>query len=354
MRNNKNLSKNYYKNISIIYFIVSCISLIIIRIQTNKILYMHPDLAEFILNINCIILVFIFTMFFSSLFFVYKIRKDTVEFSNNIIYNIDEFISGNKDMRFDLNKDTLTAKVQNKIKHMIEVMEIKNSKYSEEKENIKALISDISHQIKIPIANISMYNETLMHKELDRKNQVLFLENMQSQVNKLDWLGKALIKISRLETGIISLNTTKSRISDTIASALSGVFFKLEEKNILLEIDLDDKIEVCHDKKWTSEALFNIIENAVKYTHDGGRISIKVDKMDIFTKIIISDNGIGIDESEINNIFKRFYRSVAVGNIEGIGVGLYLAREIINKQNGYIKVDSQKNVGTTFNVYMKN
>ncbi|MFL8712786.1 sensor histidine kinase [Clostridioides sp. GD02377] len=293
-------------------------------------------------------------MFLISLFFVFKIRRDIVDFSNNIVCNIDDFIAGNKNIKFNLNEDTLTAKVQNKVKHMIEIIEIKNNKYVDEKENIKTLISDISHQIKIPIANISMYNETLLQKELDRKNQVSFLENMQNQVNKLDWLGNSLIKISRLETGIISLNVTKSRISDTIASALSGVFLRLEEKNISLEIDLDDKVEVYHDKKWTGEALFNIIENAVKYTPEGGKVGIKVDKMDIFTKIIISDTGIGIDESDINNIFKRFYRSIEVTNIDGIGVGLYLAREIINKQSGFIKVDSQKNVGTTFNIYMKN
>lgn len=354
MRNSKTSTKNYYKSISIVYFIVSILTLIVIKSQTNEILYMYPNSIDIIKNVDCIILTFIIFMFLISLFFVFKIRRDIVDFSNNIVCNIDDFIVGNKNIKFNLNEDTLTAKVQNKVKHMIEIMEIKNNKYLDEKENIKTLISDISHQIKIPIANISMYNETLLQKELDRKNQVSFLENMQNQVNKLDWLGNSLIKISRLETGIISLNVTKSRISDTIASALSGVFLRLEEKNISLEIDLDDKVEVYHDKKWTGEALFNIIENAVKYTPEGGKVGIKVDKMDIFTKIIISDTGIGIDESDINNIFKRFYRSIEVTNTEGIGVGLYLAREIINKQNGFIKVDSQKNVGTTFNIYMKN
>ncbi|MGS5517532.1 sensor histidine kinase [Clostridioides difficile] len=354
MRNSKTSTKNYYKSISIVYFIVSILTFIVIKSQTNKILYMYSDSIDIIKNIDCIILIFIIFMFLISLFFVFKIRRDIVDFSNNIVCNIDDFIAGNKNIKFNLNEDTLTAKVQNKVKHMIEIIEIKNNKYVDEKENIKTLISDISHQIKIPIANISMYNETLLQKELDRKNQVSFLENMQNQVNKLDWLGNSLIKISRLETGIISLNVTKSRISDTIASALSGVFLKLEEKNISLEIDLDDKVEVYHDKKWTGEALFNIIENAVKYTPEGGKVGIKVDRMDIFTKIIISDTGIGIDESDINNIFKRFYRSIEVTNIDGIGVGLYLAREIINKQSGFIKVDSQKNVGTTFNIYMKN
>ncbi|MGL4911322.1 MAG: sensor histidine kinase, partial [Romboutsia sp.] len=239
-------------------------------------------------------------------------------------------------------------------KYMVEVMENKNSKYLEEKDSIKTLISDISHQIKTPIANISMYNETLINRELDRDKQIQFLNNMQIQVNKLEWLVKSLIKMSRLENGIIDLNVNKSRISDTIANALSGVYLKLEEKNISLEIDVDEKLEICHDKKWTIEAFFNIIENAVKYTKEDGSINISVKKMEFFTKISVCDSGIGIDENEINNVFKRFYRSAEVCDIEGVGVGLYLAREIINKQSGYVKVDSTKGIGSIFSIYMKN
>ncbi|WP_438619608.1 sensor histidine kinase [Paraclostridium sp.] len=286
--------------------------------------------------------------------FIYVIRKEIVKFSDNIIYNIDEFIAGKKAMDFDLNKDNLISKVQNKFKYMIEIMENKNRKYIDEKESIKTLISDISHQIKTPIANISMYNETLINRELDREKQIQFLQNMQSQVNKLEWLVKSLIKMSRLENGIISLNIKKSRISDTIANAISGVYLKTQRKNIDIIIDLDEKIEIYHDKRWTSEAFFNIIENAIKYTNDFGHIKIKVEKMEIFTKISVEDSGIGIEEHEINNIFKRFYRSAEVGEIEGVGVGLYLVREIITKQNGYLKVESQKGKGSIFSVYMKN
>ncbi|MGL4914472.1 MAG: hypothetical protein ACRC3Y_18790, partial [Romboutsia sp.] len=167
MKNSKSIKNSNYINFSIIYFIVSFSSLLVIKHQTNNILYIYPNSIDYIKNINFISFVFIFLVFIITLLFIRVIRKEIVEFSDNIIYNIDEFISGNKNLKFELNKDNLISKVQNKIKYMVEVMENKNSKYLEEKDSIKTLISDISHQIKTPIANISMYNETLINRELD-------------------------------------------------------------------------------------------------------------------------------------------------------------------------------------------
>lgn len=354
MKSNKNIVNNYYIRFSVLYFILAFISLIVIKCQTQNILYIYPNAIDMVNNINIVIGVFVISVFVIAMIFTYLIRKEIVKFSESIIYNIDAFIDGEKAINFDLNKDNLISKVQNKFKYMIEIMENKNSKYIDEKENIKTLISDISHQIKTPIANISMYNETLINRELGRDKQIQFLNNMQSQVNKLEWLVKSLIKMSRLENGIISLNIKNSRISDTIANALSGVYLKAQRKNIDINIDVDEKIEIYHDKRWTSEAFFNIIENAIKYTNDCGHIKIKVEKMELFTKISVEDSGIGIEEHEINNIFKRFYRSAEVGEIEGVGVGLYLVREIITKQNGYLKVESEKGKGSIFSVYMKN
>lgn len=354
MKNAKDIKHNYYITFSVIYFLLSISCLLLINHQTNNIVNKYPGAINDIMKIKFLSLIFISFIFFISLYFVYKVRKDIVNFSENIIYNIDQFISGNKNMKFDLNKDDLLSKVQNKLKYMIEVMEDKNEKYLQEKESIKTLISDISHQIKTPIANISMYNETLICREIDKENQILFLKNMQLQVNKLEWLVKSLIKMSRLENGIINLNMIKSRITDTILNALSSIHLKAEEKNISIELDIDEKLELYHDKKWTTEAFFNIIENAVKYTDKGGHINISMVKMDFFTRVTISDNGIGINENEINHIFKRFYRSPEVNAIEGVGIGLYLVRKIINKQGGYIKVESQMDIGTKFNIYLKN
>lgn len=354
MKNSKSIFNNCYINFSIVYIIISSISIFLIKQQTKAILKIYPNSFDTVKNINNISLCFGLLSLIIGVSFVYIIRLNIVKFSDSIIDNIDAFISQDKEIILETNKDTLLSKIQNKFKYMIEIMENRNSRYLEEKDNIKSLISDISHQIKTPIANISMYNETLINRELDRDKQIIFLENMQNQVNKLEWLVKSLIKMSRLETGMIALDIEKYRISDTIANALSGIYLKAEEKNISINVDIDEKLELYHDKKWTSEAIFNIIENSVKYTKDNGSINLKLDKMDLFTKISIIDNGIGIDEYEINNVFKRFYRSSDVSNTEGVGVGLYLAREIINKQSGYIKVESKKGGGTCFYVYMKN
>ncbi|CEO05135.1 signal transduction histidine kinase [[Clostridium] sordellii] len=194
---------NLYINFFIIYIIISCTYLFLIRKQTKDIIYMYPKSYDLIKNINLISLCFIVALLVISFLFVYVIRRNIVEFSDKLITSIDEFIAGNKNQNLELNKDTLICKVQNKFKNMIDIMENKNNRYLEEKDSIKTLISDISHQIKTPIANISIYNETLLNRELDKDKQIYFLNNMRHQVNKLEWLVKSLIKMSRLETGII-------------------------------------------------------------------------------------------------------------------------------------------------------
>ncbi|MGL5347980.1 MAG: sensor histidine kinase [Peptostreptococcaceae bacterium] len=352
---NKRINKgDYYKLFFIVYIAISIIYTAILKYQNNKILSSYPNLYNSIKSIEILSIVFVFVSILIMLSIMYSVRKNIVEFTNSIMNVMDNYIQGKSNINLQLNRDTLICKVQNKFKQLIEIMNNKNNRYLEEKDSIKTLISDISHQIKTPIANISMYNETLINRELDREKEIHFLKNMQNQVNKLEWLVQALIKMSRLETGIIELDMKKSRISDTIANAISGVYLKAQDKNIMLEIDIDEKLELYHDKKWTSEALFNIIENAIKYTNSNGKVQIKLEKLEMFTKINIIDSGIGIDEFEINNIFKRFYRSREVSELEGVGVGLYLAREIINKQSGYIKVTSKKGIGSTFSVYLNN
>lgn len=353
MKTKQFIKENYYINFLGIGIFISCIYLTIIRIQTSKIVQVYPNLHDVVKSINIISLCFIGLLIAIMLLFMYIIRSNLVKFSDSIILWIDSYISGDKDVNLELNKDNLICKIQNKLKQMVDIIDSKNDRYLEEKDSIKSLISDISHQIKTPIANIAMFNETLISRDLDREKELYFLKNMKYQVDKLEWLVKSLIKMSRLETGIIELNIKKSRISDTIANALSGIYLKAEEKNIALEIDIDDKLELYHDKKWTTEAIFNIIENAVKYTPNHGNIKITLEKLEMFTKVNIIDNGIGIDEYEINQIFKRFYRSENVSDTEGVGIGLYLAREIINKQSGYIKVVSEKDIGTIFSIYFK-
>lgn len=163
---------------------------------------------------------------------------------------------------------------------------------------------------------------------------------MSAQVNKLDFLMQSLIKMSRLETGTFSIHMEESRLSDTIAQAVSAVWAKAEVKELQLDVDCDSSIRVRHDSKWTSEALGNILDNSVKYTPSGGSIHIQVRPWQFYTRIDITDTGIGISEEHYNDVFRRFYRAEEAASEEGVGLGLYLARGIITRQHGYISVKS--------------
>ena len=167
-----------------------------------------------------------------------------------------------------------------------------------------------------------------------------------------DFLMQAMIKTSRLETGVISLDRKTQPIYNTLASALGGILLNAEKKNIHVNVDCPSDILLAHDKKWTSEALFNILDNAVKYTPTGGTIQVSVQSWELYVKIDITDSGKGIAENRQGMIFKRFYREEEVHDVEGIGIGLYLAREIITMQGGYIKVTSAVGSGSTFSVFL--
>lgn len=165
---------------------------------------------------------------------------------------------------------------------------------------------------------------------------------------------QSMVKTSRLETGIITLSKKKNSIYETIATALSGILFDAEKKNIEVTVDCDPNLYIIHDKKWTSEAIFNILDNAVKYTNSNGKIRVATECWVMYTKIDIIDNGKGISESHQAEIFKRFYREEDVHDIEGIGIGLYLSRKIISLQGGYIKVTSDIGKGSTFSIFLPN
>lgn len=197
-----------------------------------------------------------------------------------------------------------------------------------------------------------LYTGILQKPELPEEKRVLFVATMDEQINKLDFLMQSLIKMSRLETGTFVLTPAEARLGDTIAQAMSTVWAKAEKKQIELTVDCAPEIMVQHDSKWTAEAIGNILDNAVKYTPAGGRIAITVRPWQFYTRIDITDTGIGIPEEHYNDVFQRFYRAQEVAAEEGVGLGLYLANGIVTRQKGYISIKSTVGVGTTFSVYL--
>lgn len=299
-------------------------------------------------------------IFFSLLIFLLGITLITLIkgkltlFSDSLNTCIDDIVRGKENVTFDLESETLTGKFNYKLQRLYEIMQNGKRQVQEEKQSIQEMISDISHQVKTPVTNLKMYNSTLLERQLSPEKVQEFHLLMESQIDKLDFLMQAMVKMSRLETGVITLSVFPASIYDTIGIALSGIERTAEQKNMEVTVDCDPTIILPHDKKWTAEALFNILDNAVKYTPSGGKISVAVERWEMATKIDITDTGRGIMEQHYAQIFKRFYREDEVHCFSGIGVGLYLCREIISKQGGFIQVKSEIGIGSTFSVFLPN
>lgn len=214
------------------------------------------------------------------------------------------------------------------------------------------LVSDISHQVKTPVSNLKMITDTLLTKSVTDEERTDFLQGMGRQADKLEFLFQALVKTSRLETGAIRLEKKDGLLYDTLAHAMSGIVYGAEKKEIAVTVDCPDDLRLPHDSKWTAEALFNLLDNAVKYTPAGGRLKVSVEQWEMYVKLDVTDTGKGIVESNQASVFRRFYREEEVHDEPGVGIGLYLAREIITRQGGYIKVVSEPGKGSVFSVFL--
>ena len=223
-------------------------------------------------------------------------------------------------------------------------------KLLEEQGRIKSLISDISHQTKTPISNIMLYSQLLEEKE---KNPELvpMIEAIREQSEKLDFLIQSLIKTSRLENEVLMLQPVLQPVAPMLRAVVSMMQEEALKKQIKIILE-DTKAQACFDRKWTEEAVGNLLDNAVKYSPSGSRVQIKVTDYEMFVAVNVTDQGIGIMEEEQAKIFQRFYRSKETAQTKGVGIGLYLAREIAERQNGYLKVKSQHGKGSTFSFYM--
>ena len=249
-------------------------------------------------------------------------------------------------------EDTLTARLQHQLLKLRNILTAQNQMLAQEKEQIKTLISDISQQIKTPIAAANTFAELLSDGELSAEERTEYITTLQMSLGKLTFLTNSLIKMSRLESGIISLKPEKNSLNEIVLQAVKTVYAKAKEKGILITFECDQAFEAVLDFNWTAEAISNVIDNAVKYTPQGGFVRLQITEYPSFLRLDISDSGVGIPEEEQAKIFGRFYRGKQSVGIDGVGIGLYLTREIINKQNGYMKVSSDEN-GSTFSMFLK-
>ena len=269
--------------------------------------------------------------------------------SRKILENLGKMLEAAMEGDFteDSFDESLLSALESSFAHYLAASTVSARKVDAEKEKLKALIGDISHQTKTPIANILLYTQLLK----EQPGNTDCLEALEGQTKKLQSLIDALVKTSRLETGVIALHPEPGELGTVMTSAVSQLRPKAEGKNITITLERE-KADAVFDPKWTEEALYNLLDNAVKYTPSGGRVSVSTTVYPMFSAVHVRDTGPGIAEEEQPKIFQRFYRGEAHREQEGVGIGLYLVRQIAEGQGGFVKVRSQPGQGSTFSLYL--
>lgn len=264
---------------------------------------------------------------------------------------MDKMMNGEAVPNFDHIDDTYVSQIYHQLNRLYDVLQMQQNSIEQEKSKVQSFVSDISHQLKTPLTNLHLLQEALKQSGISPEEYQDCLEKQRKQLDKIDFLIRALLKTSQLENGLIQIQPREVSISQTILSALEGILVLAEKKEIEVYYDNTTDYTVLHDPKWTSEALFNVMENAVKYTPQNGKLNILLSRTEKYVKISIKDTGIGIPPADLTNIFIRFWR----GNtniLEGNGIGLYLCKQIISLQYGYILVNSTVNSGSEFEIYI--
>ncbi len=272
--------------------------------------------------------------------------------TNRIVARLDEMLTDAIDGAFTEScyDETELSRLEGKFRQYLTGKELATEKVGKERTAIKELVTNISHQTKTPLANICLYTQLL--EEISDEKTLPYVRQIRLQAEKLEFLIQTLTKISRLESDMIRLQPKPQPVFPLVEQAVRETRGQADVKAITIEITDTSEAAACCDARWTKEALGNLLDNAVKYSPESGVVSVSVKAMEMFVRIGVEDEGPGIPEDELAQIFERFYRGKNAAPEEGNGVGLYLTRMILQREGGYVKVSAGKNGGSCFYIYL--
>lgn len=264
-------------------------------------------------------------------------------------------IDYNFDIKIYENSEGIFAKLAHNFNNMRVVLKNNIFETQSEKDFLINTLSDISHQIKTPISSLILYNDILLNRKLNEEKKVEFLKSSASQLNRIEWLVKSLLQLARMDAGVIKFKIASFDINETVMESVKFLEMKARSNNIKLEFYSDkDKIVIKHDHNWVSEAIINIIKNAIEHTESNGEVNVFTEATQVCSRIIVKDNGKGIPKEEIPHVFERFYKGKMNKSTESIGIGLALSKSIIEGNEGMISVKSELGVGTSFTITFLN
>lgn len=272
-------------------------------------------------------------------------RNKAIEKAND---TIQLFMNGNNSIRLDDNKEGTLSQLFSSINTLSTSLTTHIDKEKYNKEFLKETISDISHQLKTPLAALQMYNEII--QEEDTTNDVInqFLKKSERELNRMAFLIQNLLKLAKLDAGTIILEKKHYTLKPFLEECLVSYYIRAQLEHKFITLQCNNTLNLHFDREWLHEAVGNVIKNALDHISPGGNVNILCDDTPVMTEIIIIDNGSGIHPDDIHHVFKRFYRSRFTSDKHGIGIGLALSKAIIEKHGGTITVESELSKGTSF------
>lgn len=306
----------------------------IIKESMSKIFIIFLILICFVLIVSLILAILYFRK-------IYKDIKDMTDY----VYNSSE--GRNFDMK-NRNQEGQIGLLKTELIKMINILKEKVELLNNEKIFLNEVISDISHQLKTPMTSLIILND-LMYEDLPKETKIEFLDKIKSQLNRMEWLIKSMLKLSKVEAKVIDFEKKEVKVSELIKKSISPSLISMEIKNIELTVNGDENISYIGDINWSCEAFVNIIKNCVEHTDTNGKINISYEENPLYCEVVIKDSGEGIDKKDLPHIFKRFYKGKSSKD-DSVGIGLAMAKSIIESQNGDIYVKSEKNKGSEFHI----
>lgn len=259
-------------------------------------------------------------------------------------------LDGEYDISIAEDREGDFSKLANSFNSMRNVIKNNLNELKSEKRFLVDLLSDISHQLKTPLSSLIIYNDIMLEKELPAEQREAFLMSNKNQLYRMNWLITNLLKLAKLDAKAIDFNKEMQSLNETVQESVYALEGKALEGKVNIVFHDKEEVFLNHDRLWLEEALNNIIKNGIEHTHAGGEIKIELVENPLYKKIIIKDNGEGIKEEDLPNIFKRFYKAKTSKKNDSVGIGLALSKSIVEAHDGSIEVESAVGEGTKFSI----
>ena len=337
------MKSNYERNqFKITYWIMAIVLLVF---STVWIWVQHGELTWKNSSILVLFVIFSIVIYVSTYKRLHKVYSEVEEISEMM----SEMMEGKEELPEEQYKEGAVGVLYTNFYKVVGILKESRNRELNEKVFLRDIISDISHQLKTPLASLNVFIDLLLEDKIEdeeKKKQVL--HEAANQLNRMEWMVLSMLKLARIEAGAIQFDKKRVPVKPILMQATEGVQFLVQKRNQTLLVECDDTVEMVCDGEWLTEAIINLLKNASDYSGEGKRIWIEVEHTNVYTRIYVKDEGVGIAESELPNIFKRFYRVHQEVNPNSVGIGLSLTKSIVEGMGGSIRVQSEEGNYTWF------